>query len=132
MTDVTAERDRLDAAVLEIFRSMDVPCTELSAAFRVIEAAGLKACAEAAARTGTTVASLLADEDFDPLPLSRLYLAAQTRQREILTGQLERYMDSRSWETDATRSIPVDAADGSPGPEHSSVLAPGLTTRVQG
>jgi hypothetical protein len=109
MSPVTADIDRLDAAVLEVFRAIHAGEDYWGLpSYKIVRDAQMKAYAEEAKRSGKSIKSLLQNDFFDPLPLSKLYVQAIERQRLVLAGKLDRYLESRASETDTSHSIVLD------------------------
>ena len=87
---------------------------EHSSADDVVHARRMKAYREEAVRTGRSMAALLQDPDFDPLPLSRLIQQSLDRQHAILEGKIANYLDSRANETDVAHCIVLESTDVPP------------------
>lgn len=110
MTNVTEDLDRLDKAVLALYRAMLTSTWEQSLPdlpeHKVFAEVWKRAYEQAAADTGRTVQSLIDDPDVVPLSvLTKLYVQACDRQRTILAGRMDRYLDSRAFETDEAHAI---------------------------
>lgn len=124
MTDVTEDLDRLDAVVFEFFRAMQSAEEDwFSQDYRGLEAALMSANPGMSSRSAQAMLSSRPQ-------LAKLYSRACDRQRSIVAGRMDRFLESRAMMRDEAHSVVLGQVDTGSGLGADCTGAPALRTKA--